>query len=160
MADGPENAEQLLRVADRLRREGFGVAAADVRPIAWDALTPEEAPAEWASLRGWVERLVVRFPHGVRLPDCWYRNNDLVEALSALRDYERLCYSGSASASGPVDWHRAFREIEARIEMWSKRFTCAVPGREHDGPSQWSDFVAADVALRRNAQEGGAETVL
>lgn len=127
------------------------------RPIHWPSLIPGEAAEEWDSLRQWVETLRVRFPHAVRLPDCWWQHNDLVEALSALRDYERASYADIAPATGPVDWHRAFRDIEYRLEAWIKRLGCTA-GRAHQPPPQpvdtkpegWADHVTADI--RRRAQ--------
>lgn len=128
-------------------------------PIHWPSLTSQEAETEWDALRRWVEQLRVRFPNAVRLPECWWQHNDLVEILSALRDHERLCYAPSSSA-GPVDWHRALRDAEARMDVWTKRFTCSVPGRGHDvpepsdaKPSGWEDFVTSDVNRRRQKAE-------
>jgi hypothetical protein len=123
--------------------------------VLWPILTTVEAIEEWPKLLAWVELLRVRFPNAVRLPDCWWQHNDLVEALSALRDYERACYAPHASSTAPVDWHRAFRDIEARIEVWIRRFTCTVPGRGHppaeansDLPAGWQQHLDADLATR------------
>jgi hypothetical protein len=138
--------------------------SATPRPIAWISLTPDEAAEEWDSLREWVTNIRDRFPNMTRLPDCWYRHNELVEALSALRDHERACFAPNSHASGPVEWHRAFREMEARMETWVKRFTCNVPGRGHDVPgsadgeaASWNEFVEADVARRRQPEKGECE---
>ena len=108
-------------------------------------------------MRQWVEHLVHRFPNIARLPDCWWRHNDLVEVLSALRDYERACFAITAPATGPIEWQRALRDVEIRIEIWTKRFTCNVPGRGHDpaDPNSdpvdgWTRFIEADVTHRRS----------
>jgi len=60
--------------------------------------------------------------------------------------------------TGPVEWHRALRDIEARVETWVKRLTCTVPGRGH-APTSWPEFVEIDVAERRKRQEGGLARV-
>jgi hypothetical protein len=127
------------------------------RPVYWPALTPDEAPGEWAALRRWVALLAARYPNAFRLPECWWRHNDLVEVLAALRDCERACYAPTASATGPVEWQRALRDMEIRLEIWSKRLTCTVLGRGHEPiawertavtPAGWHEFVDDDVAHR------------
>ncbi len=104
-----------------------------------------------------MHRLRARFPHlTARIPDCWYRHNDLVEALLALRDHERACYTASSPASAAVEWHRAFRDMEARWDSWIKRFTCTVPGKGHPPPdlvrsnpdAEFAAFVKDDLARR------------
>ena len=124
-------------------------------PIHWPALTPEEAAEEWDALRQWVSQLCARFPNALRLPDCWWRHNDLVEVLSALRDYERACVARSAPATAAVEWQRAFRDMEVRLESWIKRLACSVQGRSHDRPAPvdvvpegWIEFVEDDVRWR------------
>jgi hypothetical protein len=120
-------------------------------PTCWTRLTADEAAEEWPALRAWVEQLQRRFPHAPRLPTCWWQHNELVEILAALRDHERGAYAASALPSAGIGWHRAFREVEARMEVWIKRFGCTVPGREHPAgtdESAWRAFVDADVAAR------------
>jgi len=122
-------------------------------PTAWPRLPAEDAIEEWPALRLWVEQLQCRFPHTLRLPNCWWQHNDLVEILVALRDHERGAYASSALPGAAMDWHRAFRDAEVRMEFWIKRFGCAVPGREHPAGTDeaaWRSFVAADVAARRS----------
>lgn len=60
----------------------------------------------------------------VRLPPCWYRHNDLVEALSTLRDHERISYSDTAPPTAAVAWHSAFRDIETRLRGWIAELRC------------------------------------
>jgi len=131
------------------------------RPIRWSRLTAEEAVEEWQALRVWVEQLRTRFPYGVRLPDCWWRHDDLVEVLAALRDFERASFDRGAPATGPVEWHRALRDMEQRMETWIKRYACTVAGRGHDAvsfderpaPTGWDEFVTEDVERRRRHAE-------
>jgi len=129
-------------------------------PVYWPTRDPEQAEFDWPSLAEWVHRLRARFPHmTARLPDCWYRHNDLVEALLALRDHERISYSSTAPASAAVEWHRAFRDMEARWDAWIKRFTCTVPGKGHspaeadppDSGMGFAEFTEADLVRRRLA---------
>jgi hypothetical protein len=124
---------------------------AEVPPVHWPTLIVDETEDEWCSLRLWVEQLYIRFPHAVRVPPCWWQHNDLVELLSALRDYERASYAPTAATTAAVDWHRAFREIEGRMELWIKRFSCGLSGREHAyavSDEGWAAFTAADAQAR------------
>lgn len=148
-------AAQLVAISEHLRQDGLGHTEETPRPISWPALTADEATEEWPALRQWVERLIHRYPNIVRLPDCWWRHNDLVEVLSALRDFERACFAPVAQATGPVEWQRAMRDMENRIEIWTKRFTCTVPGRGHDTrdlglAAGWHRFIEEDVEYRRS----------
>ena len=149
-------AAQLVALSEHLRNDGLGVTQDTPRPICWRALTPDEATREWPALRDWVDRLTHRYPNIVRIPACWWRHNDLVEVLSALRDYERACFATTAPATAAVDWQRALRDMEIRIEIWIKRLTCTVPGRGHhpddagtDQTSGWEQFVEGDINSRR-----------
>ncbi len=126
-------------------------------PIYWPTRDPDQVEFDWPSLAEWVNRLRARFPHmTARIPDCWYRHNDLVEALLALRDHERVSYSSTAPASAAVEWHRAFRDMEGRWDNWIKRFTCTVPGKGHppldlaarEPDDDFVAFVKADLARR------------
>jgi hypothetical protein len=126
-------------------------------PIYWPTREAGQAEFDWPSLAEWVERLRARFPHmTARIPDCWYRHNDLVEALLALRDHERVSYAFTAPASAAVEWHRAFRDMEARWETWIKRFTCTVPGKGHETLDlrphplgrEFDEFVKTDLTRR------------
>jgi len=75
------------------------------RPIHWPSLTETERPQAFADLREWVEPLVDRFAIEIRvIPPCWYRHNGMVEALSALRNHERMSFSDHGSAYGRRDW--------------------------------------------------------
>ena len=60
-------------------------------------------------LRLCVAQLVQRFQISARvIPACWERLNGMVEALQALRDLERDCFSDKAPPSAAVDWFRGF----------------------------------------------------
>lgn len=153
-------AAQLVALAHELREEGLGKGDQQ-HPIFWPALRAEEAKREWDALRRWVEQLRIRYPNLVRLPECWWRHNDLVEVLSALRDHERACFNPLAPATAAVEWQRALRDMEIRMEIWIKRFTCNVPGRCHETqvssedvlPDGWMEHVTRDVARRRRPDE-------
>jgi hypothetical protein len=131
-------------------------------PIYWPTREREQAEFDWPALAAWVHRLRARFPHmTARIPDCWYRHNDLVEALLALRDHERVSYSSTAPASAAVEWHRAFRDMEARWDTWIKRFSCTVPGKGHATPdndvhetdAEFANFMKDDLSHRRTASD-------
>lgn len=125
-------------------------------PTYWPDLSPSEAEREWDLLRTWVDDLVSRFPHLDHhvLPRCWFRHNGHVEALAALRDQERTNYSDVAAGTAGVEWHRAFRDIEARLREWTGQLAC---GATHETGThrippldsvEWYQFVKEDVSSR------------
>ncbi|MGI8753322.1 MAG: hypothetical protein ACR2MN_13580 [Acidimicrobiales bacterium] len=127
-------------------------------PVYWPTLPATDARGEWAELRGWVERLVGRFSHLDHhvIPLCWWRHNGHVEALQALRDHERVSYADTAPGTAGVDWHRAFRDIEARLREWTAQLSC---GAQHEprltcrspvADAEWNLFLDADVARRED----------
>ena len=129
-------------------------------PLCWPKLHAADAPEAWTELRQWVEQLVERFSHldHHAIPNCWWRHNGHVEALVALRDHERMCYSDSSPATAGVEWHRAFRDIETRLREWTSTLAC---GSAHDlrprpdrvtDALEWETFVAADTRRRAQAQ--------
>jgi hypothetical protein len=125
-------------------------------PTHWPSLLPDEARPAWDDLREWVESLVDRFALETRVvPPCWYRHNTLVEALSALRDHERICFAPNASPTAAVDWFRGLREVEHRMSEACARTQCSVNEHRPDPPRAWTTdqgpwqtFVDADVAER------------
>jgi hypothetical protein len=63
-----------------------------------------------------------------------------------------------------VDWHRAFRDIEARLRDWTGQLACGAthePRSRHSraiDPSEWDKFVHDDASLRdRHAIESALE---
>jgi hypothetical protein len=127
-------------------------------PLYWPDLTTLEARREWNYLRTWVEELVVRFPHLDHhiIPRCWFRHNGHVEALVALRDHERVDFDDNAPGTAAVDWHRAFRDIEARLREWTGQLACGathqsrVPKPRVLDPHEWDQFVSEDVRRREH----------
>jgi hypothetical protein len=104
----------------------------------WPSLTKTERAQAFTDLREWVEQLVDRFAIETRvIPPCWYRHNGMVEALSALRDHERMSFSDHGSPTGAVDWFRAFREIEMRLSDLAARTQCSVQEHRPDPPRAW-----------------------
>ena len=125
-------------------------------PLYWPGVCTSEACREWAALRTWVEQLMVRFPHLDHhvVPRCWFRHNGHVEALVALRDYEWVSYADTAPGTAAADWHRAFRDIEARLREWTAQIDC---GAEHEPRTrqkvdvdreEWDQFVKAEISRR------------
>lgn len=154
--DGAALSETVRRVVEALSAPD----AEQGGPLLWPRMTADEAAQEWARLYDWVEALRVRYANGVRLPDCWYRHSDIVEALSALRDFERAAFSSRAPATSAVEWQRAFRDTEHRLEVWTRRLSCSVPGRGHPAPlapacrpADWDEFVRDEIAGRRQDEQ-------
>jgi hypothetical protein len=146
------------------RQDPFEAEFGDLRgPTHWPSLLPDEARQAWADLREWVEHLVDRFGLETRVvPPCWYRHNTLVEALSALRDHERICFAPSASPTAAVDWFRALREIEHRLSEASGRTQCSLNEHRPDPPrswatdqTQWQTFVQGDIRDRQQQMIDG-----
>ena len=126
----------------------------------WPEVLAVETAAQWDELRAWVEQLQERFSHLDHhvIPRCWWRHNEHVEALSALRDHERSSFAATAPATAPVDWFRALRDVTTLLRSWTGDLSC---GAAHqDSPTrasppavtEWEQFVQADVE-RRNALE-------
>lgn len=135
-------------------------------PVLWPAVTCEDAPKQWSDLRDWVADLVQRFEHLDHhvIPLCWWRHNSHVEALMALRDHERMSYSDTSPPSAAVEWHRAFRDIEARLREWTSTLPC---GSHHDprprptrtiDENEWAVFATDDAARRTPRKTSQAES--
>lgn len=90
-------------------------------------------------LTPWVEQLVARFDLDTRMiPPCWARHNGMVEALSALRDHERACYSETAAPTSALDWFRALREIEARLVDQGAGTRCSITEHRESPAARWT----------------------
>ena len=96
------------------------------------------------------------------VPDCWWRHNEHVEALAALRDHERASFSDMAPATAPVDWFRAFRDITALLRGWTGLSGCggthtSLPAAYRpDDEEAFAEYVRADVEARERAATEGA----
>ena len=125
-SDDDSRAERLGALARMLSPGGPPDPNEQAPPTLFPALTGEEAAEEFEYLRGWVEALLARYPHLYpdAVPACWYRHPAQVEALSALYDYERACYGNAALPTDAVRWHRAFRDIEERLQAWTAAAGC------------------------------------
>src|ERR1700722_15703732 len=100
----------------------------------WAAIPASSCEAEWLELREWVAELLRRFDpldHHV-IPPCWWRHNNHVEALVALRDHERVSFSEIAPATAPLDWFRALRDITTLLGAWTADLAC---DSVHQNPS-------------------------
>jgi hypothetical protein len=130
-------------------------------PSHWPSLSADEAAREWPVLRSWVEELMARFSHLDHhvIPRCWFLHNGHVEALVALRDQERVNYGETAPGTAGVDWHRAFRDVEARLREWTGQLACGAAHevRTHQIRSldsdQWDHFVKSDTTERKKKAE-------
>jgi hypothetical protein len=149
---GQTGGERLSALAKLFETDGLLDLGEITGPIHWPNLSADEAAQEWTPLRSWVERLGARFSHLDHhvIPRCWFLHNGHVEALSALRDQERVNYSETAPGSAGVDWHRAFRDIEARLREWTAQLACGATheprGRQAHVPTagEWEVFIQED----------------
>jgi len=135
-------------------------------PTHWPAIPAADAAAEWDDLAVWVEALRSRFAHLDHhvIPRCWWRHNEHVEALAALRDHERSSFSATAPVTAPVDWLRALRDVAALLKAWTAEVGCGashqdppVPLRNVDSKG-WEAHVAGDIARRRQREIDAAAT--
>jgi hypothetical protein len=125
-------------------------------PVMWDALSGEDAAAQWQALRSWVSwfRTTFAVDHRV-VPPCWYRHDAVVELLSALRDHWRAAYDPLNSPTAASEWHRVLAQLEPRLREWAARTGCTPT--EHrpdarqaypDDEAAWADHVREDLARR------------
>ena len=159
-AEVKDQAEAVALLAAMFAGNGGANLDQVAGPLHWPAVNSDDIPRHWNELRDWVAELMRRFEHLDHhvIPLCWWRHNGHVEALIALRDQERMCYSDTSPPSAAVEWHRAFRDIEARMREWTASLPC---GSRHDPRTrptpaveegEWAAFVAQDAA--RRAAEG------
>lgn len=160
---GTPNTFDGLRQALGDAYDEFGDVPA---PTHWPSVPASDAAAEWEELTAWVEALQGRFAHLDHhvIPRCWWRHNEHVEALSALRDHERSSFSGTAPATAPLDWHRALRDVASLLKAWTAECGC---GASHQDPpvplrsperSEWERHVQADVRHRKECEIDQAAT--
>jgi hypothetical protein len=129
-------------------------------PTHWPVVPAADAAAEWEELAAWVQALCARFAHLDHhvIPRCWWRHNEHVEALAALRDHERASYSVTAPLTAPLDWFRALRDVAALLEAWTGELGCGAshtdpPARLRPiAPAEWKRHVAGDVTCRRQRE--------
>jgi len=154
---GRNAADQLREIIGDTYDDGFTDIPA---PTHWGSLPSTCSAASWEELRNWVEALQGRFAHLDHhvIPCCWWRHNEHVEALVALKDHERASFSETAPATAPVEWFRALRDISALLKAWSAELGC---GAAHQDPpvalkavdrEQWDRHVTEDVRRRHEAE--------
>src|SRR3974390_445781 len=150
-------AERVAALAQMFEAGGPHEADEVAGPLHWADLSAAEAGREWGDLRTWVENLMERFPHLDHhvIPRCWFRHNGHVEALVALRDHEGVAFGESAPGTAAVDWHRAFRDIEARLREWTGLLACGATHEPRsarqrlDDADEWERWVSEDVRRRQ-----------
>ncbi|WP_137843351.1 hypothetical protein [Microbacterium sp. 2FI] len=89
------------------------------RPINWNALTAEDAEAEWLELNQWVNwlRRTYGLPASI-IPPSWHRHPELVWELSALHLHWLSAYDPDQHGSAPHGWHRDFADARERLHDW------------------------------------------
>ena len=119
-------------------------ADAFAAPLYWPALPAERVRTEWEALAAWVGGLVLRFGYDSHvIPTCWWRHNCFVEALSALRDHERGSYAPTSPSTAAVEFHRALRDVEARLRAWAAELRCdGEHDHSHDRPADCAPRVS------------------
>lgn len=167
--------DDLVLDADDLISDDVPLISEPPHPVNWNLLTADEADAEWFALDRWVKwlRTTYGLPASV-IPPFWHHHTELVWELSALHLHWLGAYDSEQNASAAIGWHRDFADSRARLRDWvaasgtrldrdrPTRQT-AWPGEEPAGPvedavigdrdSEFAEFVNADVARRRRAEE-------
>jgi hypothetical protein len=154
------DASASASFTDRMARFAPDVRDEPRPPLHWPSMTCDEAARQWPELLDWVVGLRGRYEAFDEkiLPPCWYQHPCYVDALQALRDFERVAYAKTAPGSAGVDWHRALRDIETLITRWSAGPVACVGGhkeRKRIGPvdkETFDLFLAEDLARRRDAR--------
>lgn len=159
----PAGAEPIL---EAMGLRATGLPSLDDIPSAthWPSIPADKMATEWAELREWVDRLQQRFAHLDHhvIPPCWWRHNEHVEALAALRDHERVSFLASAPATAPVEWMRALRDIVGLLRSWTADNPCGSSHQEaplrlrRSEVHGWDEHVAADLERRRGDEPGPA----
>ncbi|WP_150462981.1 hypothetical protein [Nesterenkonia ebinurensis] len=144
-------------------------------PVNWNLLTADELEDEWLALDRWVKwlRTTYGLPASV-IPPFWHHHPELVWELSALHLHWLGAYDPEQNASAPVGWHRDFADARARLRDWvassGTRLDRDRPTRQTvwpgedpaepiedtvitDRASEFTEFVQAEVAQRRQAEE-------
>ena len=135
-------------------------------PTHWPGVPATDAGAQWEELRSWVDALQARFAHLDHhvIPRCWWRHNEHVEALVALRDHERSSFSETAPATAPLEWFRALRDISLMLKTWTAEVGCGAVHQDPPVPlrtmehSEWERHVEADVRRRHEREIEAAAT--
>lgn len=131
-------------------------------PTYWPTVPSADAVEQWNELRAWVDNLCRRFSHLDHhiIPPCWWRHNQHVEALTALKDHEHSSFSDTAPATAPLDWFRALRDITLLLKTWTADLGCGASHQPSTATlrsvddTEWQAFVAADVAVRQEREIG------
>ncbi|WP_420734274.1 hypothetical protein [Brevibacterium luteolum] len=145
------------------------------KPINWNLLSADDLEAEWLELNKWVHwlRRTYGLPASV-IPPFWHHHPELVWELSALHLHWLGAYDPEQNASAPIGWHRDFADARARLREWvaasGTRLDRDRPTRQTSWPgedpaptvedltiedreSEFVDFVRAEVAQRRHAED-------
>ena len=144
-------------------------------PVNWNLLGSDEAEAEWLELNRWVDWL--RHTYGLPasvIPPAWHHHPELVWELSALHLHWLCAYDPEQNGSAPLGWHRDFADARQRLREWVAACGTRLdhdrptrqtvwPGEEPTEPiedvpiidrdAEFVEFVMADVAARREAEE-------
>ena len=144
-------------------------------PINWNLLSAEDAEAEWLELNRWVDWL--RHTYGLPasvIPPAWHMHPELLWELSALHLHWLCAYDPEQNGSAPLGWHRDFADARQRLREWVAASGTKLdhdrptrqtvwPGEEPTEPiedvpiidrdAEFVEFVMADVAARREAEE-------
>ncbi|QIM16014.1 hypothetical protein G7067_05635 [Leucobacter insecticola] len=125
------------------------VMAEPPHPINWNLLTAEDAEVEWLELNRWVNwlRKTYGLPASV-IPPAWFNHPELVWELSALHLHWLCAYDPEQDGSAPLGWHRDFADARERLRDW-----VATSGTRLDRDAEFVDFIMADVASRREAED-------
>ena len=144
-------------------------------PVNWNLLEAEQAEAEWRDLDAFVHWLKTTFGLSPAIvPPYWHRHDELIWELSALHTHFLACYDETSSPSAPIAWMRDFADARHRLRDWVAACGTRLdhdrptrqtvwPGEEPRDPiedipiidrdAEFVEFVMADVAARREAEE-------
>jgi len=118
--------------AEIKRQITAGVVDTMVAPVIpevlfWPDIPPDEIESAWEDLRAWVAELLGRFQwidHHV-VPNCWWRHNELVEVLSAIRGHAQIAFLAGQPPTAATDWFRSMRDLLGMARTWVAESGCA-----------------------------------
>ena len=181
MSDEPHGDATMNDVpdadVDQMDDDGYcePLIAEPPHPINWNLLSSEDAETEWLELNRWVDWL--RHNYGLPasvIPPAWYKHSELLWELSALHLHWLCAYDPEQNGSAPLGWHRDFADARMRLREWVAASGTRLdrdrptrqttwPGEEPSEPiedvpivdrdAEFVEFVMADVAARREAEE-------
>lgn len=145
---------EALMTPDALMDDGIdfderGPALGQPTIVRWRDLPESEAAEAWATLRSFVDWLIVRYDISeATIPRCWWQHGAVVEELSALRSAWDVSTDPDLDGGlGPIGWHERFHLVQSRLREWYNRECVSghrppTTAQVKDGYVGWDEWIA------------------